>query len=72
MAYGDKRRKGARKANKSQQFKDKRGGETIDGRCTMCGGVEGRHNKVAKSQQIYNGRTPTGRYKTVYVNCPVK
>lgn len=70
MAWGDKRRKGAREGSKSPQFrKDK--GQTIDGRCSSCGGVEGRHNQIPVSRPVRDARgVRTGTYKTVSERCP--
>jgi hypothetical protein len=72
MAWGHKNRKGARQGSKSEQFKKgRRGGQTIDGRCATCGGVEGRHNMIRRSQPVYDkNRAPTGRYKIVTERCP--
>jgi hypothetical protein len=81
MAWGNRNRKGARGDGgngESDQFKGRKrkgrrsdGGITVDGRCSFCGGVEGRHNMIRRSQPIYDAnRAPTGRYKIVMDRCP--
>lgn len=81
MAWGNKKRLGAKQGSQSEQFRDDKkkgkkgkkgagGGVTHDGRCAECGGVEGRHNQIRRSQPIYNdSRQPTGRYKIVHERC---
>lgn len=49
----------------------KGGAVDASGRCSECGGVEGRHNKVRVSvPEVNEHRQRTGRYKIEWKKCP--